>query len=270
MIDVKNWHGWVGSKERLLGQLFLALPKTTRRFIVPFYGSGVDSVYAILNGWGDSYLLGDDCARVVRGHGALIGADIDALVTDWNAFAALSFEEQKQRYAIERMPYGSNANVNTHPALNLGILSSMAWCCVYRENRKGEHNAPPLKRMPQAAHMSLLQYQQALTKPNVKLICSDFEWIIAHAQTGDVVYCDPPYVDTFSYGRKFNDTTHCRLVRCMREASKRGAHVFATGSDTKRTLELYQPKDSKPLRNFDGINSKGKRRKVIHELLMSY
>ena len=73
----------------------------------------------------------------------------------------------------------------------------------------------------------------------VDIIAADFETTMARASSGDFIYCDPPYVGTFTdYSGRFKTAEHLRLWQAAVEATLRGAHVVI--SNSAAALPVYE------------------------------
>jgi DNA adenine methylase len=72
----------------------------------------------------------------------------------------------------------------------------------------------------------------------VVLLCSDFEYVIALAQEGDLVFVDPPYTAKHNNNGfvKYNDRLfswqdQVRLRDCLLQARRRGVFVVGTNAN---------------------------------------
>jgi len=102
----------------------------------------------------------------------------------------------------------------------------------------------------------------------------DFEELLDQAGEGDFVYCDPPY-EPLSATSNFKSYTHSgftqddqiRLRDACARAAKRGAYVAVSNSHTPFILELYSWWEIHELTASRNINSNGKARGKISEIL---
>lgn len=134
-------------------------------------------------------------------------------------------------------------------------LNRICFNGLYRENKKGKFNVPygdaayrksVIGRSARDAIESLFPNREKIQNVHHALQgaligAADFEEVIAEAGDGDLVYCDPPYHDTFSgYERTgFNSDDHERLATALYEATGRGAAVIAHNSLTDKVRYWY-------------------------------
>lgn len=129
-------------------------------------------------------------------------------------------------------------------AARMLYLNKTCFNGLWRHNRSGKFNVPcglnPKKPPTLYDKSNILAVSKALR--SVSITCLDFDLIMDRAGDGDLVFCDPPYVDTFSFYNKsgFSDADHHRLAEAAIEASNRGARVVITNSDCERTRSIYQ------------------------------
>lgn len=73
-------------------------------------------------------------------------------------------------------------------------------------------------------------------------ICASFEETLALLQTGDVVYCDPPYDGSFTcyHTAGFSEDDQYRLASILERRSSEGHPVIVSNSDTSLTRLLYR------------------------------
>ncbi len=73
-------------------------------------------------------------------------------------------------------------------------------------------------------------------------ICASYDETLALLQSGDVVYCDPPYDGTFSgyHTAGFTEDDQYRLASILERRSSEGHPVIVSNSDTSLTRSLYR------------------------------
>ena len=237
---------WVGSKRRLLPQLLPLLPPGAR-LIEPFVGAGsvfMASTYP-------QYLLADT-NPVLMALYAQLQNDPNAVMA---ASQALFVEAHRsvEAYNALRARFNDPATPALERAALFVYLNKFAFNGLYRLNKKGHMNVPfahhqVLPGFPQAA---MTQFAHKLANPGagapVQLLCTGFEATMAQAKTGDVVYCDPPYLP-LEHGRAcftaygvqgFGLEAHQRLADLARDLSSRGIPVVISNHDSPSTRALY-------------------------------
>jgi DNA adenine methylase len=82
---------------------------------------------------------------------------------------------------------------------------------------------------------------------HASLKCCDFEGIVDSATPRDYLFLDPPYrpgqreqVHDHYAPKQFRYADHCRLARCLRDATGRGVRWSMTISKHRDILELYR------------------------------
>lgn len=73
-------------------------------------------------------------------------------------------------------------------------------------------------------------------------ICASYDETLALLQTGDVVYCDPPYDGTFTgyHTAGFTEDDQYHLASILERRSSEGHRVVVSNSDTALTRSLYR------------------------------
>lgn len=104
--------------------------------------------------------------------------------------------------------------------------------------------------------------------------CKDFEEVMMKAKTGDVVYCDPPYVPltntayftAYSAGG-FGRDDQIRLAQCAENLSERGVPVLISNHCTDFTRDIYAKADISEFSVRRLISCDGTNRSETQELL---
>ena len=122
-------------------------------------------------------------------------------------------------------------------------LSLFSFNGLQRVNSKGVFNAPPgydLETMDlDNKYQEILAVSAALRQRPVDIIAADFETTMARASSGDFVYCDPPYIGTFTgYSGRFGVDEHVKLWQAAVAATMRGARVVI--SNSAAALPMYE------------------------------
>jgi DNA adenine methylase len=146
---------------------------------------------------------------------------------------------------------------------------------LYRENSKGIFNTPhgtTANGSPRGGYPTTAEYELAA---NVLKTCNiatrDFTDTIGLATEGDFLYCDSPYLDTFSNytAEGFGEDDHVELAAALREAAANGVAVVASNSDTARVHELYDWAHVESLTEQHMVGSTGARRGARNAVLIA-
>lgn len=137
----------------------------------------------------------------------------------------------------------SDSNAKTAPATTL-YLNLFAFNGLQRVNSKGHNNVPcdavRLAKLDlDAVARNVLEVSKALNTQPVCLTSADFQVSIAAASSDDFVYCDPPYIGTFTgYSGRFGLDEHVKLWQAAVAATMRGARVVI--SNSAAALPMYE------------------------------
>ena len=102
----------------------------------------------------------------------------------------------------------------------------------------------------------------------------DFEEAVKDAKKGDFIYFDPPYdSDTSifnSYTEEgFGKNEQVRLARVFKELSDRGCYVMLSNNKTSLISELYKDYNIYVIEANRNINSNGKKRGKVKEVIIT-
>jgi DNA adenine methylase len=179
----------------------------------------------------------------------LILADVNApLIALWQAVRNNPDQLIAELRGLPRSPEGylkarSDSNAKTTPATTL-YLNLFAFNGLQRVNSKGHNNVPcdavRLAKLDlDAVARNVLEVSKALNTQPVCLTSADFQVSIAAASSGDFVYCDPPYIGTFTgYSGRFGVDEHVKLWQAAVAATMRGARVVI--SNSAAALPMYE------------------------------
>ena len=199
---------------------------------------------------------------------ATLRADLERLFDGGNNAA---------RYYDVRSDYNERTGYGATPASRaaaLLYLNRHGFNGLYRFNQKGEFNVPfgdnPAPYRPDA---ELENAARRLRRAVVT--CSDFDSVLeASSSAGNYIYCDPPYVDSFSgySGQSFTWEDQVRLADLAQQAAAYGAVVVVSNLLTPAVRELYTSRGAR-LVELDArrsINRDGKKRQAVREVLARF
>lgn len=257
---------WAGGKSRLLKELLPNFP-TGLRLIEPFVGAG--SVF--LGSTYQQYVINDSNSDLVAVWSALKQRPREFAE---RAAAYFSPEHHSQAAYLQIRGEFNGSLEHFERAVRLPYLNRFGFNGLYRVNRSGMLNVPygkPSKLPTFPWH----QVEAAATKLSQCLVLNGgFAQAIELAGKGDIVYCDPPYLDAndrpsftaYTTGG-FEAADHQRLVDCLQAASSRGAHVLVSNHDTSEARRLYSGWHIKSLSVRRSISATAGARSVANELL---
>jgi len=262
----KSFLKWAGGKKQSIQLISDTIGSVKGTLIEPFIGSGVVS----LNIEASNYIAGDT------------NNDLINLYTVIKNDPLVFIEECKNIFTIEnntsevfyeyRTKFNESTDVFERSVLFV-YLNRHCFNGLCRYNKKGIFNVPFGRY--KATHFPEKEILFASERlRDCKLYCDSFESTISCAQSGDVVYCDPPYVplSTTSYFTDYSaggfTNVHQKNLAELAEASK--CLFLISNHDTEFTREIYKNADeikTKEVSRF--ISANGSRTKA-KEILAIY
>jgi DNA adenine methylase len=185
-----------GIKSKLVPAIAEFIPENFNgTWIEPFMGTGV----VAFNLAPQKALLCDSNPHLIRFYQAIASGEINAvIVKDF-----LQTEGEQLLLKGETHYYAIRERFNqTHQPLDFLFLNRAGFNGMIRFNRKGDFNIPFCRKpqrfaqayitkiVNQVAHITqLIQFKE------FSFQCQDFTATLNNAQAGDLIYCDPPYID---------------------------------------------------------------------------
>jgi DNA adenine methylase len=229
---------WLGGKTDSLNYIFSWLPENGKRFIEPFMGSAI---------------VGLNYEQVPK-----IMADINSDLVNLYRHAVSSTEVLATKTKELFIEVHNNANVfyeirehfnsltrdGIERAVFFVYLNRHCFNGVCRYNSKGGFNVPFGKyKTTYAPVKEIIQFGQRMK--DVSFLNTDFREVFKQVQAGDVVYCDPPYLQLkengfVNYsGDGFGPEDQTDLANLARQAAENGATVAISNHDTPDVDALY-------------------------------
>ena len=265
---------WAGGKGRLAPLIRERAPEFTR-YHEPFLGAG--AVYFELQAVGvPAALLSDGNGELVEAF-TVVRDEVDALVADLGDLARRyggrpAAARADYYYGVRAdQPAGSVAR-----AARLIFLNKTCYNGLYRVNREGRFNVPHGRyRDPRILdEAGLREASAALAGAAIEGL--DFEAACARALAGAFVYLDPPYqplsttANFTSYtSADFGPDDQRRLRDVFDDLTARGVAALLSNSEHPEICKLYAAYTIEQVPMGRAINSNGKGRASIDELLIS-
>ncbi len=230
---------WVGSKHRHVEDLTSYFPLRYGKYIEPFLGSG--AVLGALNSE------------------AAYGSDIfDPLIQIWQTVKKTpntAFEWYRDRYNLMFEIGKFNAyqkilksyNENNNPKDLLFLVRSCYGGIVRFRKKDGYMSTPvgvhdPIK--PESFRVRLWDWTARLQ--NTQIECHDYKNAFKIAQPGDLIYCNPPYLDSQKILYGAQDFNIYDLYEEIGKAKKRGVFVALSIDGKKKSgsksIDINLPK----------------------------
>lgn len=257
---------WVGGKSRLLPTLLPLIP-SGKRLIEPFVGAG--SVFLASDF--PEYVINDANPDLAAVWVALKSRPGEFMERASQFFATQLHSEE----AYLRVRAEFNAEVDRFErAVRLPYLNKFGFNGIYRVNRGGLFNVPygHPKTLPNFPWSAMEAAAEKLSLCTV--LGGGFGAAIDLAGPNDVVYCDPPYLDsdegksfTGYTGHAFGIAEHEALVAVGLRAVERGATVLISNHDTLQTRRLYAGWDLDAVEVFRSVSAASGSRGVAKEVV---
>ncbi len=246
---------WVGSKRSLIGQISNYYPKTVNNYYEPFCGSlsvGLD-VMNRFGKTGKSVAFNDYNSTLIDLYRSLSSDSsydemLDALNQLHDEFFKLTDESEKEQYYLERRKE-FNQNLDKSGPRKSALfyfLIKAGFQQMSRFNSKGEFNTP----YGRGKHFNL-DYDKLedfhRTFNGATFTSGDFESFIRSQNpgSGDFVYFDPPYDETFSgyTSASFGPRDQERLSDLVHELVSKGCYCLVSNNRTELIENLYSDFD---------------------------
>jgi DNA adenine methylase len=219
---------WVGNKQKFAFEILSYFPKDYNCYFEPFIGSGgVLATLAPCKG------IASDIFKPLVDLWQLVKNNPDAVSNYWKE-ACKDFHSgnKSEAYSYYQAEFNKNPN-----GLDLLVLSRTCYGGVVRFRKiDGGMSTPCGVHKPMDAEsFSLRVYEWHDRIKNTAFFHSDFEPIIDLAKDGDIVYCDPPCIDsqTILYGAQ--DFSFERLINSIIRAKLRGALIALSIDGMKKS-----------------------------------
>lgn len=217
---------WIGNKQRQADAIIGHFPKRFGTYYEPFLGSG-----GVLGVLAPERAVASDCFLPLMEIWQDLRDDKERLKRHYaNRFALLEAVGKEKCY--ERVLASYNARPN---GADLVFLCRTCYGGVVRFRKADGYMSTPVgihDPVPPESFAKRVDLWHERTK-GTQFLHADFAEAMALATRGDLVYCDPPYVDsqTILYGAQ--GFSVCRLFDAIADCKERGVHVALSIDGTK-------------------------------------
>jgi len=219
---------WIGNKQKFAFEILSYFPKDFNCYYEPFIGSGgVLATLAPQNG------IASDVFKPLIDLWQLVKHNPATVINYWNeACKGLHNGKKSETYSYYREKFNNSPN-----GLDLLVLSRTCYGGVIRFRKNDGAMSTPCgvhKPMdPESFALRVYEWHERIK--NTEFFHSDFESIIDMANEGDVVYCDPPYIDSQSILYGAQDFSFERLIDSIIRAKFRGALIALSIDGIKKS-----------------------------------
>lgn len=290
--NAKPFVKWAGGKSKVLKEIQLYYPfnDTITKYIEPFVGGGA-VLFDILNQFNlsDVYICDTNqelmnCYTVIKNNPNDLIKELKVLEEEFipypNNIRTDIYNHIRNEYNIIK---AEDKNKEILLASYFIFLNKTCFNGLYRVNKKDEFNVPigKYKKPCICDEENILNVSQKLQ--NVNIICDDYWSTLKLVDEHTFIYIDPPYrpiTETSNFTNytkdSFFDKDQISLKKYIDYINATGAKVLASNSDPTNTNntdnffdDLYKNYNIKRIQVGRAINSNGKKRGKISELLIS-
>lgn len=227
---------WAGGKSQMLGDLLPRVPKKYGRFIEPFFGGG--AMFFALRP--ENAIIADSNPELVNLYRTVAG-DVDGVI----ACLKKHVNTEEAFYKVRAQDPASLTSAQA--AARTIYLNKTCFNGLYRVNKSGGFNAPFGRyKNPRILDEDNLRAASAVLR-RATIVQGDYKKVLKeHAQKGDFVFLDPPYLPVSAYAdfkrytkEQFYDEDHHELAAEISRLQALGCHVILTNSNHPLVTELY-------------------------------
>ncbi|MBR4320970.1 DNA adenine methylase [Treponema sp.] len=282
---------WVGGKSQLLKEIRIKYPSQIEKYCEPFVGGGA-VLFDVLQKFQPKEVLINDINTELINAYTQIRDNREDLIFQLSEIQAVyqnhTTEENKEFFYEKRTRYNElkisgTEQENLEKAALFIFLNKTCFNGLYRVNSKGLFNVPfNNARNPLLCDEENLRECSRLLQ-NVKMTVGDYKQCSNFIDEKTFIYIDPPYrpltqtAAFTSYSEnEFGDKEQVELERFIEALSEKGTKILVSNSDPKNVNrkddffdELYKNFEIRRVFAARAINSNGKRRGAIKELLIS-
>jgi DNA adenine methylase len=270
---------WVGGKGKLVPELEKYFPKKITRYFEPFIGGGA-VFYEVIKSNNLEFSLVNDINKKLITTYQQIKTRPNELISNLEKlekeYKKKTEEEREIFFYLIRDKYNKEKLEDSDISAYLIFLNKTCFNGMYRENSKGEYNVPfGDQRNPTICDKENLLVVSECLK-NTKITNLSFEESIEDCKKGDFIYFDPPYYPIngtskfTSYSKdNFGQNEQIRLRDVFKKLSDKGCLVMLSNSNTEFIKDLYKDFKINFIDAARSINSKGKKRGKIKEIVVT-
>lgn len=274
MFKGKPFVKWAGGKRQIIEKLKNYVPDEFNTYYEPFIGGGA----LLFELSPKNAVINDSNEELMNVYRCLCDEEkFKKMCNLLNHYEAEHSEEfyyeirnkDKSKKAYDRLSDYTKAARTIY-------LNKACFNGLYRVNKKNEFNVPFGKKTKVNTYegSNLITVSNYLTMNNIKILSIDFEEAVKDVKAKDFIYFDPPYdsdTSTFnSYTEEgFDRNEQIRLAKVFKELDKKGAYVMLSNHNTSLINDLYKGYNIHIIEAKRNINSNGKKRGKVEEVIIT-
>ena len=274
MLKAKPFVKWAGGKRQIIDELKKYIPDEFNTYYEPFIGGGA----LLFELAPKKAVINDSNAELMNVYQVLCDdSKFKKMCRVLNNYEANHSEEFF--YEIRNKDKNKNTfnrlSDYTRAARTI-YLNKACFNGLYRVNSKNEFNVPFGKKSKVNTYdgNNLITVSNYLTMNDIKILNKDFEEAVSYAKKGDFVYFDPPYdsdnnIFTSYTEEGFGKEEQRRLAKVFKELDQKGVYVMLSNHNTTLINELYKDYHIHVIEAKRNINSNGKKRGKVEEVIIT-
>lgn len=274
MLKGKPFVKWAGGKRSIIDKLIKLSPDNYDTYYEPFVGGGamlfeLAPTKAVINDYNIELMNVYNCIKDERKFN-LMCKELNKHETNHSEeyyYEIRSLDKDKKKF---------NKLADYKRAARTIYLNKACFNGLYRVNSKNEFNVPFGKKTKVNTYDigNLITVSNYLTMNDIKILNVDFEDSVKDAQKGDFIYFDPPYDSETSIFNSYTEDgfgkeEQRRLAKVYKELSNKGCYVMLSNNNTTLIKELYKDFNIHIIEAKRSINSNGKKRGKVEEVIIT-
>ena len=228
---------WAGGKTQLLGEIIPKMPQNYARYIEPFFGGG--AIFFAVRPEGG--IISDSNPELVNLYQS-VADEVD------NVIEHLFHYEHTADVFYDVRALDWTLLPPVEAAARTIFLNRTCFNGLYRVNRSGKFNVPfGHYKNPKIIDPAVLKAASEILSKST-IICGDYKSVLrTHAQQGDFIFLDPPYLPISEYAdfkrytkEQFYEEDHVELADEVYRLHDLGCHVILTSSNHPLVHEQYE------------------------------
>lgn len=262
---------WAGGKRQLLPEIEKYIPENYGTYYEPFVGAGalflhIQPEHAVINDFNSQLIM---TYQVIKD-------DVDSLIPLLADHKKNNGKEYFYKIREQDREASFKTTIPTIKAARMIYLNKTCFNGLYRVNSSGYYNVPYAgNKNPAILEEELLRnLSKYLNENKVDIYNKDFESVMKLAKSGDFVYLDPPYHSenntnfTGYQAGGFDENEQLRLRDAFKTLQDKGVMALLSNADTEFIREIYKDFTIETVLARRSINSNGKKRGVVNEVLI--
>ena len=260
---------WAGGKSKLAGELLARAPAEYARYFEPFVGGG--ALFFRLAP--KAAVLGDNNPDLIQMYRA-VARDVEGVLRRLRLHRQR--HDEAYFYKVRQAWNAGEHKAASERAAAFIYLNKTCYNGLWRVNSRGHFNVPVGRYVDPAIYEPTALRAASRVLRSAELKTRAFAESVSPAGPGDLVYFDPPYhplTETANFtsytSASFGERDQRELAEVARDLHDRGCYVMISNSDAPLIRRLYKGFRIEQVMCARAINSVGKKRGQVSELIIT-